>query len=363
MSQETVVKLVHEAEAQRQHVRLKLPLKAEIGQSVYRVTDWSVGGFALEGLRETPRVGAVFDVRLLFAFEAYEFAIRARAEVRHAAPTRSRVGFRFLELTAQNLSLLQYIVDAYLSGEVVQAGDLLEVTSRNMFVSSRKPPRPVEPKGEREKLFKRVRAVLSTGLLILLGLSLAGYSAFALYDRLLVVKAGGFIVSPDMQVLRTGTAGTVLSYGAVKGRAVEPKELIGLLQSPEGKMMPIEATCRCFLANEPLATGSYVGRGEVVARLVPEAGTARVEAHLPLAALAGIDKGDRAALNFFTGDRALWGTIVAVERYAPLDIERLNAAKEAYGVVRVVPDQALPVSLVGEPVALHLHKLNLEQRG
>lgn len=362
MAPESAVKVVHEAEAQRQHVRLNLPLVAEIGPARFKVTDWSVGGFAIEGLPESPRIGSAAQVRLLFPFDGFEFALKCRAEVRHASKARGRVGFRFVDLPRQHVALLQYFVDAYVTGEIVRGNDVLEVAQRNMFVAPRKVPAKTAPETRFARLWSGARAAAATALLVLFGLTVATYTGFALYERIFVVAASGFVVSPEMQVLRAGLSGTVIAYSASKGRAVRSGELIGMIQAPDGKALPVEATCDCFLASEPLAAGSYVARGSVVARLVPSTGTAAVVAHLPLEKLHGLNAGDRASLDLFTGVPPQWGTITSVERYAPADLEAANAAERSYGVVRVRPDRPLALQSVGEPVALQLHRLNMATR-
>src|SRR5215210_6143831 len=41
------VQVVHEAEAQRQHARYRLPARVRVNGTTYTIHDWSVGGFSI----------------------------------------------------------------------------------------------------------------------------------------------------------------------------------------------------------------------------------------------------------------------------------------------------------------------------
>lgn len=357
MVSDTAARVVHEAEAQRQHVRLKIPVQIELGDAILRTADWSVSGFGIAMMDRPVRVGDVYEVRLVVPFENFEFASRLKCEVRHVGERGARVGFRYVDLNRQQLSFLQYICDAFVSGEVVYAGDILDVSSRNMFVT----PRKIPPKDSLDtplaKFAKRLRRAGSIIATFLIAFGIFAYAAFALYNRLFVTSAEGFVVTPQMEVVRAGISGILTPYSAAKGKAVTAKELIGVIEGPDGSSRPLEAVCDCFLANEPLPGGSYVTRGAIVARLIPRNAQADIEVRLPLERVRGIKKGNRASIGLFSEAGVIWGIVTRVELHTPIDISAPSAAAGAFGILSIKPDKALPLQLAGEPASVKVHRL------
>lgn len=351
----TNLQLVHEAEAQRQHVRLKLPLQATIRDNVYTVVDWSVGGLCLEGLRPLPEVGDLIDVKLHFAFEGFQFTLQSWAEIRHASQATGRVGCRFASITPQQISLLQYVIDAYISGEVVRSGDLLAISQRNMFVSPRKVPAKERPPGFFARALDRLRGAAIAALTVGIGLAVFAYAAFAIYTHSFVTDGKGIVVSPQIELARAPIGGTITPYTGSRGKQVAVKELIAMIEAPDGTKRTVESPCDCFLANEPLPQGSYVSRGTVIARLVPMQAASEVEMHVPLTKLVGIEAGQRARIDLFGGHPPVWGSVERLARHTPMETGGLSDV--SYGVIFVKPDAQLPLQTVGEPVAVQIHRL------
>lgn len=349
----TKLKVVHEAEAQRQHIRLKLPLQAIIEDISYTVLDLSVAGFSTEGLYPAPAAGAVLDVRLVFPFEGFEFTQAIRAQVVYASAA-GRLGCRFTDMTMEQLSLLQFIVDAYISGEMVHAGDLLEVSRRNMFVAPRKLPAPDQPSGPLGAALHGLRRAATAGAVVLTGLLVFGYAALAVYELAFVTDGKGVVVSPEVQLARAQISGTLTPQTSAKGQRVAVGELIAVIQAPDGTIKPVASDCDCLVANEPIPKGTFVSRGTVIARLVPPQAYTLVEVHIPLERLEGIETGQRVRLELFGGQEPAWGSIDRVERHTPID----GTVDTTYGVIMIDPDTPLPSNAVGEPAVVQIHRLN-----
>ena len=104
--------VVHEAFVQRQHTRYRLPLLVTFAGQTYKAIDWSVGGLGLEGVDLDIGVGTIHPLDLLFAFQGFTLTVRVDAEIRHVNRAQRRVGFRFMDVTVQQLSLIQFVIDA-----------------------------------------------------------------------------------------------------------------------------------------------------------------------------------------------------------------------------------------------------------
>lgn len=349
----TNLKLVHEAEAQRQHLRLKLPLQVKFRDNVYRAADWSMGGVALEDVIPPIEVGSVVDAQLSFPFLEFSFSLNAKLTVRYSLPN-GRVGLRFAEMSDEHISLLRYLVDAYISGEVVRSADLMEVSKRNMFVSPRKLP-PVEvPATRLGRVMRGTRRFISSALLVCIGIAVLTYAALAVYTNTLVTEGTGIVTSPDLQIARAQISGTLTPYTAGRGKQVAEKEVIAVVEGPDGTIRPVEASCDCYVANEPLPKGSFVSRGTVVARLVPVQSTSLVELHMPLSRLDGLEKHQPVRMKLYNGEPAVWGRIEEIDRHSPIDGSGTDAT---YGLVRIRPQTPLAARSVGEPVVAQIHRL------
>ena len=63
---------------------------------------------------------------LLFPFDGFELSLPVDLEVRYINAEGGRIGCRFANLTKRHISSLQFLVGAYVSGEVVNAGDVID---------------------------------------------------------------------------------------------------------------------------------------------------------------------------------------------------------------------------------------------
>ncbi|NJN46778.1 MAG: PilZ domain-containing protein [Candidatus Competibacteraceae bacterium] len=157
---------IHEAEVQRQHARHRLPIKVVLRDTVFSVTDWSLGGLSIDlsgidwdlEFSDGPQVGELVPLQLLFEFVGFTFSLAVNGEIRNwqsetkrTVPTApsvkssvpllpvrkaeqaeelQRLGVQFVNLTPQQSAFLRYLLDAYIAGELVEAADLLEVVAR-----------------------------------------------------------------------------------------------------------------------------------------------------------------------------------------------------------------------------------------
>ena len=128
--------IVHEAEIHRQHVRLRIPIVIEIDGTRFGVDDWSMGGFGIAGPITSRQPGERLSSRLIFPFEDFELTLRLEIQMVYILPELPRFGGRFVALSQGQLSLFRFIVDAYLSGELISGGDILAVASATAVVSA-----------------------------------------------------------------------------------------------------------------------------------------------------------------------------------------------------------------------------------
>jgi alginate biosynthesis protein Alg44 len=270
--------IVHEAEIHRQHVRLRIPIGVEIDGVRYTVDDWSVGGFGVESPMTAHQPGDRFPARLLFPFEDFELTLRLEAQLIYVITDPPRFGGRFVALSQGQLGLFRYIVDAYLSGEIVSGGDILSVVGGDEAGDARV-----------QKLFTtlneqtggagRLGRYLGMTAFAVAGLALVGVILFGLYQRFIVVATERAVIeAPTYRV--AATAGGVLEAG--NGGLLRRGDLVARITSANGSI-ELASPCECVLGEWLIQPGGTVERGEAVATLVAADQPLTVRAELPFA--------------------------------------------------------------------------------
>lgn len=190
--------IAHEAEVQRQHVRLQLPIKIIIREKSLDVIDWSNSGVAfnatpLKASNIAVKTGDTFEAKLNFDFQTFELTVPLKCEVRHVNADGTRVGCRFSDMNERNISIMQYLVSAYISGDLVQVGDMLDVVSRKNFTTPRKVPAANLSGAQAKK--QKARNLGYSLLVAAVSLFLLAYAGSSIYERVYVVEAESATVS------------------------------------------------------------------------------------------------------------------------------------------------------------------------
>ena len=216
--------IVHETEVHRQHVRLKIPIQVEVDGVRYQVDDWSVGGFGVESVLTSRQAGERFPVKLIFPFEEFDMTMRFDARVVYADQEHGRFGCAFLGLSKQQSDVFRYLVDAYLSGEVVSAGDILQVRARDNTAEARLQAvyNPLVQDKSAARQLRRYGTYTGFGLA---GLALLGVIGLGIKDRYLTVAANSAVVEAPLVQIRAPIGGRFVS-ALESGEHVPPGTLL-----------------------------------------------------------------------------------------------------------------------------------------
>lgn len=353
-------RIVHEAETQRQHVRIRIPIGIEVDGKQFEVPDWSVGGIGIRDLKPERSVGTVFEGRLQFPLQGFDFNIAVICEVRHV--TDGITGCRFIEIENSQTAFLQYLVGAYISGELVTSGDVLSINARQNFGPERKAAK--KGAGKTERTMDAIRRGVSVGLLVLLGLGLTGYVAAAVYQRLNVSTFDGYVGTPASSYVRAPSDGVIESLPLKAMDRVVRDSVVGTLTDPEGRSQNLIAGCDCVVVATPTPPGSVVQRGSPVAVLAAPDSSVIFTVRAPSRQATGLSVGNRAAITLFNGEPATGGTVIAIERYTPIDYstERGAPSLESYVVIQIKPDRPYTLADYGEPIRVRIDRLQLFAR-
>lgn len=338
------MQVVHEAEVQRQHIRISLPVRVEINGEFYTAADWSHGGVGLEIAEEGGDTshftkGMMLEAALHFPFEGFSITIPAKLEVIYANSGRRRIGCRFEDLDRQRQSLLHYFVTASIGGEIIRMQEVMEIVARNNFTRSRN-----IPEAPKKDITQRLRMAS----LAVIGLLLLGYIGLSLYERLFILQATSARVTAELLTADAPAGGKVYYQPLMPDSRVEKGQPLLTIATAKGNVLSVDSPCDCTIKRRLAENNRLARKGEPLLELAPLNTQPWVEAYLPQKHAVQLATGQEALLTL-PGYRKIWrGTIASIQ-----------AGKGFSGnaLIRIISKKPLPVEAVDDPVALRIDTL------
>jgi mannuronan synthase len=309
--------IVHDAEVHRQHIRLRIPIGVEIDGTRHTVDDWSMGGFGVAAPMNSRQPGERFAVRLLFPFEDFEVSMRLECQMVYVSPENDRFGCRFLALSQGQLGMFRYLVDAYLSGEIVSGGDILQVAGRDNSAEARVQQQVFSPFLAEETAGRRWRRLLAFGALGLAGLALAVLIGLGLHERFLVVASDDAIVEAPVFRLKAPAGGSLEAL-VNRQQILRPGDALARLQAPGAQPVAITSPCECVVHDWLVIPGQYAQTGDLVAVLVAVDRPLVVRAELPPDRAEGLAIGQVAEITVIGRTEPYRGQIESIDARIPL---------------------------------------------
>ncbi len=363
--------VVHEAEAQRQYARLKLPAKIRYrtpqGQELEaQLLDLSVGGFGFQPGNTLLSEGQRFQGKLMFEVEGIGFAMDVQFQVRSLVDGK-RAGCEFHELRPREIAALRYLISSFLSGELVNVGDLISTLQRENFTKPRK------GKGDdKMSLAARVKALGLSLSIFLVGVAASSYVLYQLYDVYFITHADSAQVSvPGQQVSmpREGTVQSLVKVGdtVAKGAPVgtfssSALDVLKNVLKPE-EMAPdnlqrlfdksfqgtLTSPCDCRVVAQLVGDGQVAAKGAAVFMMAPVDAVATVEARFPYRAFDELQPGS--PVNFLVAGESEPRS----GRISTLALQDGGLASDIR--VAIQPDQPLATELAKRPVDVRIQPL------
>lgn len=346
------LEIVHEAERQRQHVRIKLPVVVEIAGRAFTTDNWSVGGFRLVGMAkgDMPQRRS-FPATLKFPFDGYEFSLSLTAEVRYRDDESGALGCRFNDLTRDQIAILVQVVNAYMAGDMVSAGTLLSVVRRENFGA----PRNAKLIEHRPGFARRVVRATGRGVRLCVTLAvvagLAAFLASTLYQRVFVVEASAAVVDAPIIVMRSPAPGLFIPMRRV-GELAPEGEPIGSLELVGGGSINLDSPCTCRVIERVRLPREFAAPGEPVMTLLPADARVTITAQVPMADARRLVIGHAAVIRFPDQSEAR-GRVRDVRNAVSLTVDRaapmryVPAEPRAYAEVVIEPEVPIGLDRLG----------------
>jgi alginate biosynthesis protein Alg44 len=324
--------IVRDSEVHRQHLRLKIPIQVEVDGVRYKVDDWSSGGFGVESVMTSRQAGECFPVKVIFPFADFEMSMRFDARMVYRDQDHGRFGCAFLGMSQAQSEVFRYLIDAYLSGEVVRAGDLLQLrphdgAARAHFEEADVPEADVpeadvpeadvpevEPELPRGRLRRNV-ASIAFGLAGLGLLIVVGWGFGARYLRGASVSA--VVEAPIIQV-RAPIAGRLATTVAAGARVPKGTSL-GSLTGFDGTSVALGSPCDCVVVQQSGLDGQPYPVGAPLFALVHADQPLLIQARLPLAATERLQAGDRVEIRVPGQSGVRYGQIERIDLRVPIE--------------------------------------------
>lgn len=349
--------VVHESEAQRQHVRVQIPAQAEIAGKRYEVRDLSVGGLSLVGVSGSFRKNDSVAVSLVLPFGDFSLDVSLDAKVQHYdAETRS-LGLRFDNLTPVQVSILSHVLKAFMAGDIVESGDILAVAARDNFVKVRKQ----KTSGDQVTGFDLRRQLPGLLLVGTLGLLAAYLILNSLFERVFVLKSNQGVVTGPVVELAAPSAGIVKRLVPANTVAVKAGQPLFSIENPSAAGTPgalsatIVSPCECFLSQSRAQAGEYVQTGAAVMDLIPVSAEPMILMTLEPRDADRVTIDGTVSIRIPGANELVQGKVVQIEtNLGSILASQPSAAPGAAAAVpavvaRIRPDQKLPAGLIGRP--------------
>ncbi|HEY8190447.1 MAG TPA: PilZ domain-containing protein [Micavibrio sp.] len=267
MTQAVTSQIVHESETQRQHIRLPIPAKVVIKGREYDVCDLSPAGVGITGIVGDYTRGQMIPIVLRLPFGTFSMDVNVNAEIQHYNGEQKLLGGAFVNLTTDQLALLNHILKAFLAGDVVASGDLLNVASRDSLVKARK---QTKSNGGAAPSFDIKRQIPGLAVMGILGLVAAYIIGGNMYESAFVLKSTDAYVSVALVNIDAPVSGSYKSLIAPGTALIENGQAIAEISGPGGAMpITINSPCNCVISSMPGHDGDYVNRGAPLIALSP----------------------------------------------------------------------------------------------
>ncbi len=237
----------YEPNSGRRHIRIKMPIDVTIDGATYQAADWSLGGIKVADIDTDRATGDTFAAELAVPFPGFRFAVPVTCEVAYSDRERRIIGCKFIDLAEDQLALLRYLVDAFVSGRVASVDAMFHVVSGGARGrrKERAGDHPLDvPLGQR--LAHAARRTVQVGALLAVGGVFLAVVAGALHARLFTVEASVAAVSAPTIDMRAPAAGNLLGPGLRAGAGVASGAVLFEVRNVEheGELEVARATLR-----------------------------------------------------------------------------------------------------------------------
>lgn len=343
--------ITHEAEVSRQHARYRIPAKISVDEYSFSLREWSVSGFSTDHISAEIGEKKVQSGSLIFDTGDFTLSVPIEFEVHHYDRESGFMRARFVNLSRRNLALLHHVINAYLAGDIVAAGDILDVARRDNYVKKDLDSQPEQQQSAAQKTMQAVKRVVGYTVLLAVLAGLLGFIGYTIYNRLFVVDALSARVQGDVVVLRAPDNGIFEMPEGGAASNPDRGEMLGIIRLTGGGAASISNPCDCRVLSVHGLENAFVGRGEPLFTLLPVDARLAVSARVAFHDVAQLKVGQPATIRLSDGSE-LTGQIERIGSTGDSEVRQTapplmgDDRADQVASVRVVPDQTIPPDML-----------------
>jgi alginate biosynthesis protein Alg44 len=316
-------------------------MRATINGHTYAVYDWSMNGFSVEAGGFS--IGKKVVAHLSIPFEGYDFSLVVPSEVLYSSGSIKRTSFLFSDLDESQAGLLQYVTDAVLAGEVVKAGDILDIARRSEATRGKQIPAAARM-STRAKLAHIGRRLAASAGVLAIGAALVAFLTANVYDELYVVRSESASVSAKTVNVASPAVGRI---GFLNNkREIALGEPLMTINPAIGNPITVQAPCDCVQVERRFADGDFVRMGEPIVRLMRSDAPIVISAVVPADKLISLYGVKKASIIYADGVRVNDADILWLPG---MNSNMVDLPREAQTVV-INPKKELSSDMIGQPV-------------
>lgn len=340
--------IVHESETQRQYIRLQLPAMAEIEGLKLTVKDLSSGGMALKDIGNDLKKGHVHNIKLTLPFADFTLDIEVKAEIQYVDTKLKIAGCKFIDLTSSQTSILNHVIRSFISGDIMDGGEILNVVARENFVNVRKHNEDYSLKG-----IERLRQYILYGLIAFAIIAVSAFIIGNIMDRLFVIKTSQAQVFAETIEIKAPINGVFSSEQLGHQKTFKKGDVIGTLRPPIGNLSSnVVSPCDCLVLNRNILEGQYSAQNEVLFELIKTDQQPVIEAFIPPEDIHRLNQNIKAIVKITGVKYSLEGKIqnTFINNTASTD-----GIMVAQGRVLITLPSSVSIDMLNKPAFVELH--------
>lgn len=345
----TSSQIVHENETQRQFIRLQLPAMADINGVRFTVKDLSSGGMAVRDVPADFKTGQIHGIKLILPFADFTLDIEIKAEIQYIDKKLKVAGCRFIDLKPSQLSILNQVIQSFISGDIMDGGDILNVVSRENFVNVRK--------NNEDYSLNKIEKLRVYSIYTLVAVAIILVSSFIIgniMDRLFVIKTSQAQVLISTIDIKNPINGTFQSSLPTNAKTVQKGDEVAVIKSPIGNIASkIMSPCDCYIAEQHILEGQYSALNTTLFTFIDITEKPVVEAYIDTENLSKIDETTEAIISITGMKQKIKGRVVSSHLSAVNHSPSL--APSQAGRLVIEPSTSLPIDFNNRHASVELH--------
>ncbi|MEM7694605.1 MAG: PilZ domain-containing protein [Pseudomonadota bacterium] len=345
----------------RRHQRIEGGGTVMIGNDLFPLLDWSMGGIAISSDLQLFRIGDQKSLELELDMGDYAVNLDLDAEVVNRSADRT--GLKFLAPTERQRQLLRALSHAAIHGKGFSApfegkgratipGQAAKRSNKRLWRALS----PVAAIASFPFNAAVIALIVSVALLTLRGGELP-QNPIAGTDRTPAIRADHAMVAVERLPLTAEADGTLLEWGIAPGDAVgEGVPLVSVgLGDEDGTRATLNSPCDCTVARIVASENTAIAAGDTVAVLTPREAPVHIQALF--APGAAPQAGNRVSIEMPSGDRyegvvERVGVLEDPQAYIGLPTAIVRGNDTVFARIRTTT--ALPAELAGNPAIVTL---------